>query len=63
MNNAKPWCCLVTCNEDAEFEIWGESGQYHDNTQACRTHVGDLLGSPEGIDNKSWSISAIQEED
>lgn len=52
----KPYCCITTCENDAEFEIravrgldrspWYRSAGpdfYSDDTHACSEHVGELL--------------------
>jgi hypothetical protein len=36
-------CCLVGCNNDAEFGILSEGQSSDMETQACEDHVGKLL--------------------
>lgn len=69
----KPFCCVLTCNLDAEFDIYGESNHPDDTTQACELHVGELLGTPmyraqtsdgEPLDwtapqNQSWTVVTL----
>lgn len=41
----KKWCCELTCENDAVFEIFnkGESIDPYDYTHACKEHVGEML--------------------
>jgi len=57
----KPLCCVIGCFNEPEFDIYGESGHPEDSTQACESHVGVLLGTPEWLakDNRSWSVVQI----
>ncbi len=54
-------CCDLWCMNPAEFEITGGSGHFEDNTHACETHVGSLLGTPEWLDqeNREWIITPL----
>ena len=64
----RPICCEMECTEDAEFDIWTEGigVDPDDNTQACRVHVGDLLGWRDNsrvvAASVSYRVSAIEEE-
>lgn len=40
--SAKPWCCFIPCDKDAEWEIV-DGPSTDDYTQACSDHVGHLL--------------------
>ena len=39
----KPWCCVIGCEADAEWDIYGETYSLDDYTQACTEHVGEML--------------------
>lgn len=61
----QPWCCIIECENDAEFEIFGDSNHYEDSTEACEDHVGALLGTPDwlmkmrGRETKEWTVVPI----
>lgn len=59
-------CCFVgesdtECGNDADFQIIGrESGDPYDITESCTFHVGQMLGSMEGLtENVSWLVGVI----
>jgi hypothetical protein len=46
MENDKPFCCFLTCDRDAEWQIEVDNQPIHPSecdTQACSLHVGLLL--------------------
>lgn len=53
-----PQCCIMDCDKEADFEIYGESKHPDDATEACEDHVGALLGSPAWLknQNQSWTV-------
>ena len=60
-----PHCCEPGCGKPAEFQIAGGSGHFEDVTEACRDHVGALLGTPQWIseDNALWTVSVLSPEE
>jgi hypothetical protein len=62
----KPFCCVIDCNADAEFEITTMNGgpdRYSDSTHACEAHVGALLGyQPEALHPESvyWEVRYLE---
>lgn len=56
-----PHCCESGCGKPAEFQIAGGSGHFEDVTEACRDHVGALLGTPQWLpgDNLTWTVSVL----
>ena len=58
-------CCKIyentgeRCVQDAEFEIHEQAGEPYSGTQACVSHVGDLLGSIGPREVTSWTVIAI----
>lgn len=36
-----PWCCVLTCDKDAEWSIDGD--KLENSTRGCTEHVGELL--------------------
>jgi len=67
-NTYKPMpCCYlsddgVQCENNAEFTIYGGSHHPEDDSQACESHVGPLLGTPawwKGSWNVTWEVVAI----
>ena len=71
MVNAMPYCCSIDCELPAEFTVYtlrkggGFAGPdiYSDDTQACETHVGSLLGwqpAAQYTDDIYWEVVALQ---
>lgn len=52
-------CCFIPCDAEADYEVYGESGDLDDNTLACEAHIGALLGTPMHLtrENRSWTVS------
>lgn len=59
-----PACCVIGCGKPAEFEIAGGSGHFEDFTHACEDHVGELLGTPDWLDeeNREWTVTVMEGE-
>ena len=57
-----PWCCAMGCPKGAEYHIYGGSGHFEDDTQACEDHVGYLLGTPDWLkkDNTEWTVVLLR---
>lgn len=65
-----PWCCFLTCDEDADFTIYTQidpngtcagPDPYSDSTDACVLHVGPLLGHqpdihPDNVPLVEWRV-------
>lgn len=57
----KRHCCEIGCDKPAEFTIWSADYLPDSNTDACREHVGELLGFAEHDKQQipRWNVSAI----
>jgi len=56
------FCCQLECEKEAECYIVGNLNNGVDNdTHACTDHVGELLGTPDFLENENteWVISVI----
>ena len=56
-------CLKVGCDKPAEFEIWDTNERRPEcgSTEACITHVGELLGSlPPTKPTGPWTIFCIE---
>lgn len=40
---SQPKCCLIGCDQDADYNIVVPHGRIEDVTQSCSRHVSDLL--------------------
>jgi hypothetical protein len=38
-------CCKIDCEKPAEVEMFAQTGDPYDYTDACLDHIGELLGS------------------
>lgn len=66
----QPYCCEPSCDQPADFSIHtlrrggiGGPDPYSDDTHACVTHVGDLLGHQVGAANPSeiyWEVHSVE---
>lgn len=50
-------CCHLQCDKPAEFQIFGS--QLEDDTLACESHVGELLGSNVDDTLSAWTVTYL----
>ena len=61
---SKPHCCIIECDKNAEYGIYGGSRHFEDVTEACEDHVGALLGTPDWLkqNNTEWTVVELSTE-
>jgi hypothetical protein len=58
--NKKPWCCEISCKEDAVFEVRLLNGGLEDYTHVCNSHVGFGIDYVSCYQNRIVVISRIE---